>query len=198
MKRNGIQLAAFSVATLPLAAVAHSGDPLHSGFWSGFSHPFTGADHVMAMLAVGMWAVLLKNSGVKNATRFVPISFLAAMLVGAALTVSGVVVPLVETGIAVSVMLFGLLLVGGIRLPLNVTLSLVAFFALFHGMAHGAEVPTTAATISYFAGFIAASSALLAMGSAAAKLATQTAFSRYAMSLSGGVFALGGIYQLVM
>ncbi len=47
MKRNGIQLAAFSVATLPLAAVAHSGDPLHSGFWSGFSHPFTGADHIM-------------------------------------------------------------------------------------------------------------------------------------------------------
>ncbi|AMG31856.1 hypothetical protein AL542_16920 [Grimontia hollisae] len=197
MKRNGYLLATVLASAAPFTAVAHTGHEVN-GFLAGISHPITGADHAIALIAIGIWAFMLKNIGVKNAGSLIPSVFLATMAFGAALTFFGVNVPLVETGIALSVLLLGFLLVVGRSLPLIATLPLTALFALAHGAAHGAEMPYAVSTIGYFSGFLISSAALIFVGVTLAKTAERFQSTRFVMPISGGLIVFSGVYQLIM
>ncbi|CZF78843.1 HupE / UreJ protein [Grimontia celer] len=202
MKRNGLKLATILIGSAPLTTFAHTGHDV-SGFLAGFGHPLMGADHVIAMAAIGIWAFMLKSEGIKHSGSMIPSVFLAMMAFGAALAFSNFALPLVEMGIAISVILLGILLVAGKRLPLGITLPMTASFALFHGAAHGVEMPYSADVASYFAGFLFASASLIFVGYTVANLLIAGAESRsfankLVMPVSGGLVTLSGVYQLLM
>lgn len=147
MKRILTGAALMGAATL---ASAHGGHGTTSLF-EGLTHPL-GADHLLAMVAVGLWSVL----ALPGARRwFGPLTFLLAMALGAALGIAGLALPLTEAGIALSVAVFGLMLLAGRRLPAAAGLTLVAGAALLHGLAHGAALPAGGSVASYGAGFLA-------------------------------------------
>lgn len=148
--------AAAALAAAP--ALAHSGDAVLSGLLAGFAHPFTGVDHLLAMLAVGIWsAAALPSTAVRG-----PAAFLAAMIAGAGLAFAGVGLPFVEGAVAVSVLVLGLMILAGARLPAAQGLGLVGLFALFHGHAHAGEAAGGALT--FVGGFVAATALLLLAG----------------------------------
>jgi urease accessory protein len=139
--------------------LAHAGAAAHD-FAAGLSHPFTGWDHLLAMLAAGLWA-----SRFTGQARFaLPAAFLAAMAAGSMLAAAAVPLPLVEPVILVSVLVFGLLLATAQRLPAAAAVLLSAAFAVFHGHAHAAELPAGGAVAPYTAGFLIGSTSLLALG----------------------------------
>jgi urease accessory protein len=150
------------VATGAAPALAHTGLEHATSFWSGVLHPLTGPDHVLAMVAVGLWAGV--NGG--RAVWAWPVAFVSVMLVGGALGMMGVTLPMVEPGILASVIVLGLLVLTAARVPVVVGALLVGVFAVLHGYAHGAELPTEAAAISYSAGFALATALLHAVDSA--------------------------------
>ena len=152
-KRASIVLVLLAAMTGP--AHAHPGHGTNSLF-SGLAHPFAGLDHLLAMLAVGLWAAQLGG----RARWLVPACFVGVMALGGALGASGVSLPFVESGVAVSVLILGLLIAMSARLPLAASLSLVGTFALFHGFAHGAEMPVAASSLAYGAGFMLTSALL--------------------------------------
>lgn len=147
-------------AVLPTAALAHTGAGDTSGFSHGFLHPLGGADHLLAMVAVGLFAAHLRG----RALWLVPGAFVVMMAAGGALGAAGVGVPHVETGIALSVMVLGAAIAGGLSVPTAVAMTLAGFFAIFHGHAHGAEMPAAASGLAYGAGFVLATAALHAAG----------------------------------
>lgn len=153
-------------AALPGVAAAHTGLGDIGGFASGFAHPLLGADHLLAMLAVGVWA---RQQG-GRAVWAIPTAFVAAMLLGGALALNGVGLPFVEQGIAVSVVLMGLVVATALRLPTVVGAGLVGLFAIFHGHAHGSEMPLAASAAGYAAGFVVATALLHGLGVLAADL----------------------------
>lgn len=144
----------------PLAAHAHSGDPTVHGFTSGCAHPLLGGDHLLALAGVGVWAAQLGG----RARWAMPAAFVGAMACGAALGAGGFTPPLVEPMIFVSVLVLGLLVATAARLPFAAGATLVAGFALFHGLAHGAELPVTANPAPYVAGIFTTTVALLLGG----------------------------------
>ena len=154
-------------ASFVLASVAASSVFAHPGhgdslltasmsFSAGFHHPFSGLDHLLAMLAVGLWAAQNKRS----ALWVLPLLFPLMMLVGALLAFAGLVVPGAETGIAASVAVLGLLIAFAVRLPLSASSALVSLFALFHGYAHGTELPHGSSAAMYGLGFVLATALL--------------------------------------
>lgn len=158
-------LFAAALAFVPAFAQAHPGHAAGAGFTHGFAHPMMGLDHLLAMLAVGLWAAQLGG----RATWLVPAAFVSVMTAGAGLGMSGVHLPLVEQGIIASVLVLGLLIASAARLPLAASAALVGVFALFHGVAHGAEMPASASGLAYAAGFALATAALHAVGLLVAK-----------------------------
>ena len=127
------------LAALPVSAhPGHGPDTL--GFVAGFEHPFTGLDHLLAMLAVGLWSATASRR-----IWLAPLSFVSVLLIGAWLAMNGLVLPAVEPMIAASVLVLGLLVMARVRLPDSLSAVLVGSFALFHGAAHGVEFGTTAA-----------------------------------------------------
>lgn len=141
-------------------ALAHPGHVEGGGFAEGLMHPWTGADHLLAMLAVGMLA-----AWVGGAARWrLPLAFLSMMAAGSLLALPGLGSGLIEAGVALSLVVIGALLAHGRGLPQQALLLLVGFFALFHGAAHGAELPHGAAFSQYFGGFILSTAALHALG----------------------------------
>src|SRR5215471_9132768 len=146
--------------------LAHSGLEHTAAFASGFVHPWTGLDHLLALLTVGLWAGL--NGG--RALWAWPAAFVGAMLTGGALGLAGIVVPLAEPGILASVVLLGLLVLTAARLPLGLGAALIVLFALLHGHAHGAELPEGAAAGTYMAGLAVATALLHAIGIAIASV----------------------------
>ena len=162
-------------------------------FAHGIAHPLGGMDHMLAMVAVGLWAA-------QRGGRFIwllPLSFMGVMLAGGLLGRWGVSLPAVESGIAASVVVLGLLIAMAARLHALPTLALVAGFALFHGHAHGTELAAGASVATYAAGFVIATGALhlsgLALGTAANRLARfRPLLTASAYRLSGGVIALSG------
>ena len=190
MKRAIIILAAASVLT-PVAALAHTGAGDTHGVVHGFMHPVTGLDHVLAMVAVGILAALLGG----RAIWLVPASFVALAAVGGLLGVQGVLVPFVEFGISASVVLLGLAIALQARLPLGWTVGLVGLFGLYHGYAHGAEMPADASGFAYGAGFLAATAMLhiagIGLGLGIAHMARRSA-TRFAQA-GGTAIALAGI-----
>ncbi|MFO1099834.1 MAG: HupE/UreJ family protein [Xanthobacteraceae bacterium] len=190
MKRAIIILAAVSVLT-PVAALAHTGAGDTHGVVHGFMHPVTGLDHVLAMVAVGILAALLGG----RAIWLVPASFVALAAAGGLLGVQGVPVPFVEFGISASVVLLGLAIALQARLPLGWTVGLVGLFGLYHGYAHGAEMPADASGFAYGAGFLAATAMLhiagIGLGLGIAHMARRSA-TRFAQA-GGAAIALAGI-----
>ena len=142
------------------SALAHTGAEHAASFASGFAHPWTGPDHLLAMVAVGLWAGLLGG----RALWAWPGAFVAVMVGGGLIGVAGVGLPMVEPGILASVIVLGLLVLMAARLPVWAGAALVALFAVLHGHAHGAELPAGGAAASYFVGFALATAALHALG----------------------------------
>jgi urease accessory protein len=138
-------------------ALAHPG---HEA--SGFLHPLTGIDHLLAMVGVGMWAALLAARKPAMAV-LLPAAFLAMMAIGAAAGFAGIKLPLVEAGIVASVFVIGGLLMGAVRLSTAWATAIVGLFAAFHGYAHALEAPDAAAG-SYILGFLAATALLQGVG----------------------------------
>lgn len=181
-------LAAVVLATASGAALAHPGHESAS-FFTGFTHPLGGLDHLLAMLAVGLYAA--RQPG---ATRWMlPAGFVLAMLAGAGLGAIGVALPAVEAGIAASMLVFGLLIALAARLPLTVSLPLVAAFALFHGHAHHAEMGG-ASLVTYAAGFALATGLLHGAGYVIARWIPQTRAGNAIKRAAGFVVAgVGGV-----
>lgn len=142
------------------SALAHAA-PMDAGLLAGLLHPLSGLDHLLVMLGVGIWAATQARRSDRLA---LPLVFLLFMAGGAAVAVSGLSLPLLETGIALSVVLMGILLIKGAILPLAGAASLAAVFALLHGNAHGLALVDTSAMGAYFAGFLLATLALNAIG----------------------------------
>ena len=143
----------------PGLAQAHPG--FHAaGFLHGAAHPVTGLDHICAMIAVGLWAA--QRGG--RAVWLVPVSFVSMMLVGGVLGAMGMPLPQVETGIALSVLVLGLLVCAAVRLPVWASALIVGMFAIFHGYAHTTETPMNVSVLTYGIGFLLATAALHVVG----------------------------------
>jgi urease accessory protein len=152
-------LAAAALLGAPVAE-AHLIGEHGAGFEAGILHPLSGLDHLLAMIAVGIWAAQLGG----RAVWAVPCAFVGCMAVGGLLAVTGVSLPLVEPGILGSVLLFGLLIATAARVPTVVGMAIVGLFALFHGHAHGTELPEAVNPALYGAGFVIATAFLHAVG----------------------------------
>lgn len=191
MKRRIIVAASLGIGALfaPASALAHSGVGEVSGFLSGFLHPFAGVDHLLAMVAVGLWAA--QTGG--RATWALPCAFVGVMAVGGALGMLGASLPLVEPGILASVLALGVLIAAAARLPLVGGALLVALFALFHGHAHGSEMPISSGAFAYSAGFVLATALLHAAGIGAVAVFRRLALAP-ATRVAGAVIALLGVY----
>jgi len=175
---------------LPALAQAHPGHDGHELTWDfsgGFAHPFSGWDHLLAMIAVGLWAAQLGG----RARWLVPAAFVSVMTLGAMLGHTGVIFLGVEQGIAASVLVLGLLVAAAVRLPIAAGVALVGVFAIFHGFAHGAEMPATAGALRYGAGFVVATALLHAAGVGLGVLAART--SANATRYAGWAIAASGV-----
>jgi urease accessory protein len=144
----------------PTLAHAHTGAGDTHGFSHGFAHPLFGLDHLLAMIAVGLWAAQIGG----RALWAVPLTFVSVMAIGGAFGITGLPVPFVEQGIATSVLLLGLFIALAVRMPLAFSIPLVGLFAICHGLAHGAEMPVNASGVAYAAGFMIATAALHCCG----------------------------------
>lgn len=147
-----------SLFLLTSTALAHTGNHA-SGFAAGLTHPLSGLDHLLAMVAVGVLAAPFGRRGL-----LVPLAFMSAMLLGGLAGLGGMQLPFVEQGVALSVMLLGLLLAFTVRLNLAALAVAVAVMGLFHGYAHGAELPEGLSAAEFFAGFTLSTAALHAAG----------------------------------
>lgn len=183
----------FVAAAAP--AFAHL-DPIeHGSFAAGFSHPLFGLDHVLAMVAVGLWAASIG----RRALWAVPAAFVATMAVGFGAALVGMPLPFVEPAILASVIFIGIMMALALPLPTAGVAAMVAFFALFHGHAHGGEMGEAGA-LGYAGGFLVATALLHAIGVGAGlglgrSLATtrRTIFTR----IAGGLTALGGLWLII-
>jgi urease accessory protein len=171
-------------------AVAHGGQPI-AGFASGVAHPLGGLDHVLAMVAVGLWAARCGGSS----RWLMPAAFVTAMLAGGAAALAGLSLPLVELGIVGSVCLLGAAVAIGARPSIGAAVTIVGLVGTLHGYAHGAEIPAGAAVVAYGAGFALATASLHAMGLAIGVASTGVAGVRLARA-GGGMIALAGLAML--
>lgn len=152
-------LISFSALIATTPAFAHLNPAEHGSFAAGFSHPMFGADHILAMVAVGLWAVLLGG----RALWMVPTTFVGTMMAGFLLAIAGAPLPFVEPTILASVVAIGLFAAMAIKVPTPLAMVMVGFFALFHGHAHGGEMGAATA-VSYLLGFAVATTLLHAVG----------------------------------
>jgi urease accessory protein len=193
LKRLLTAFALVIVGTAP--AFAHL-DPLeHGSFAAGFSHPLFGLDHILAMVAVGLWAASVGG----KALWAVPTAFVATMAVGFGAALLGMPLPFVEPVILASVIFIGVMVALALPLPTVGVAAVVAFFALFHGHAHGGEMGEAGA-LGYAAGFLAATALLHAVGVAAGVgvgRVLATARGTIATRIAGGLTALGGLWLAI-
>lgn len=171
-------------------ALAHSGD-VTGGFLGGFKHPLLGPDHIAAMVAVGLWGAFLGPSAI----FILPVVFPLVMAMGGVLGIVGVPLPGVEIGVAVSAAVLGMMAALAARPPLWVAAVMVGAFAIFHGHAHGAELPPGADALAFSAGFVIATGCLHLAGIAFGLLARRPA-GRIAVRAAGGVIAVTGLMFL--
>lgn len=187
----GRMLLAAPLLLLPSLALAHPGHGDASGMAQGFLHPMSGLDHILAMVLVGLFAWQLGG----RALWAVPATFVLVMALGGALGMAGVAVPFVEIGIGLSVVVLGAIVAFGVKAPVAAAMAIVGLFAIFHGHAHGAEMPANAAGFAYGAGFLAATALLhlcgiaVGFGIGKASEAYGSAFTRTV----GGIAALAGV-----
>jgi len=182
-----------TIAALLIAATAHAhtgvGDT--NGLVHGFSHPISGIDHILAMVAVGIFAAHLSG----RALWLVPLSFVSLMAVGGAFGMAGLDLPFVEIGIGLSVVVFGLAVALGVHMPTAAAMMLVGFLATFHGHAHGAEMPQSASGLTYGVGFVLATAVLHACGIGIGLLTGRIgdAYGYRVLRVTGSAMALAGV-----
>ncbi len=164
---------------------------LQGGFISGFIHPILGLDHVVAMVAVGLWGAFLG----KPAIWVLPVVFPLVMALGGALGVAGVDIPYIEAGIALSGVVIGLAVAFAIRPPLWIAAIIVGAFAIFHGHAHGTELPKSANPLIYSIGFVTGTGLLHLAGIAIGEL-VRWPWGKMVVRASGAIIALIGLYFL--
>jgi urease accessory protein len=191
MKRQ-ILIAATALAASAAPAFAHLDPAEHGSLMAGLSHPLFGADHILAMLAVGLWAAQIGG----RALWTVPAAFVATMALGFALAMTGSPLPFVEPAILASVVALGLIVAMAVRLDAAAAAAIVAAFALFHGQAHGSELGTAGAW-SFAAGFTLATALLhaagIGLGMALARLSGRGNLAR----LLGGFTAFAGAAMML-
>ncbi|AJD44847.1 HupE/UreJ family protein [Rhizobium sp. SEMIA 4085] len=184
-------LLALVATALPAAAYAHPVAGEAAGFAHGFTHPISGIDHVLAMIMVGVFAYQLGG----HATWLVPATFVLVMALGGALGVAGIDIPFVEAGIALSVVLLGAVVAFNVKAPAAIAMAVVGLFATFHGHAHGAEMPESAAGAAYGGGFLIATALLhavgLGLGYAIGRIGERRGF--IVTRLAGGIAAIAGV-----
>lgn len=177
----------------PDIAVAHVDDPgFAGGFVTGFTHPLFGWDHVLAMVAVGLWGAFLGAPAI----WLLPVVFPLIMAFGGVLGIVGVPVPAVETGIALSSVVLGSLIAAALRTPLWIAIIVVGSFAVFHGHAHGTELPNAASPIAYSTGFVIATGLLHLLGIMFGFLTAWPAGTQ-AIRTAGAAIAVAGIAFIV-
>jgi urease accessory protein len=169
---------------VPFAA-AHTVGAHGAGFATGVAHPLAGLDHMLAMFAVGLWAAQLGG----RAYWSVPLAFVSMMALGAVVATTGLTLPAVESGIAASVLILGLLIAFSARMPIPLGMVLVGVFALFHGHAHGTELPQAASAASYGLGMLLATIGLHVTGLGAGILFQRTAVL---LRIGGAMIAAAG------
>jgi len=174
---------------LPTFAHAHAGVGETNGFMHGLTHPASGLDHVCAMLAVGLWAAQMGG----RSMWAVPLTFVSVMALGGSLPMLGIGLPFVEQGIVLSVLLLGVLIAAAVRLPLILSSGMVGLFALWHGHAHGAEMPALASGIEYALGFMLMTVSLHVIGIAFG-LGMQRLARERVIHAAGASIALCGMY----
>src|SRR5262245_22231156 len=178
-------------AVLASPALAHSENGVAIDFVGGFTHPIFGPDHVIAMVAVGLWGAFLGAPAI----WLLPVVFPLVMAMAGALGVVGVPLPGVEIGIAVSAIMLGSMVALAAKPPLWIAAVLVGAFAIFHGHAHGAELPVGADAVAFSMGFVVATGMLHLSGIAFGAL-SRWAGGRTAVQAAGAVIALVGLYYL--
>ncbi len=184
--QRALLLSAFLVPSL---AQAHPGMSGHShSFSNGFTHPLSGWDHLCALVAVGLWAAQLGG----RRRWLLPMTFVSFMVLGGTLGLGGANIPGVEQGMAASLVVLGIFIATALRLPVMTSVVMVGLFALFHGYAHGAEMPAAASSLSYMAGFAIASASLHLTGLGAG-LAAQRFDSTRLVRFAGGGMAMCGL-----
>ena len=172
------------------SAVAHTGS-VAGGFGGGFAHPLFGPDHIVAMVAVGLWGAFLGPPAI----WLLPIVFPLVMAAGGVVGILGLPLPGVEIGIALSAIVLGLMVALAAAPPLPVAAALVGAFAIFHGYAHGAELPPGADAVAYSAGFVVATGLLHLTGIGFGTFA-RWPLGRIAVRAAGGAIALAGVVFL--
>jgi urease accessory protein len=184
-------IATIPTCLVPAVAFAHPGLGNHVDFAGGFAHPLSGLDHILAMVAVGLFAAHLGG----RALVLVPATFVLVMAAAGVLGMAGVSVPFVELGLALSVIVLGAAIAFRLKAPIAIAMATVGFFAIFHGHAHGTEMAGLGAGGLYGAGFVLATAFLhavgIGIGLAIGGLGTVQAKRLY--QLSGSAMALAGV-----
>jgi len=180
-------LAAFVLA-VPASAFAHVERGQATGFITGLQHPWSGLDHVVAMIAVGLWGAQLGNP----ALWLLPVTFPMVMSMGAMLGLLGIPLPGIEIGIALSAILLGAMVLGEVRPKMILAAALVGFFAIFHGHAHGTELPAGQSGLLYSMGFVIATGVLHGIGITMG-LAHRWPAGRLALRVAGAFIAIMGV-----
>ena len=173
-------------------AFAHQGTGSITGIVSGLKHPVSGMDHVLAMISVGLWGAQLGAPAV----WMLPVAFPMVMAFGGMLGLMGIALPGIEIGIAVSALVLGAMILTESRPPLWFAAALVGFFAIFHGHAHGTELPVGSSGLLYSIGFVAATGTLHGLGIALG-LVHRFRGGRLAVRAAGGVVSAAGLFFLV-
>lgn len=180
-----------ALALAPALALAHEEGGQAAGFLAGLAHPVSGLDHVLAMVAVGLWGVVLG----RPAIWALPVAFPLVMALGGLLGLLGVPLPGVEIGIALSAIVLGAMVLAEARPALWISAAVVAFFAVFHGHAHGRELPAGADALLYSLGFVIATGLLHATGILLGA-AHRWPAGRMAVRAAGAGVALAGAWFL--
>jgi urease accessory protein len=186
-----LSLCAIALVSMTSAAFAHSENGVAIDFAGGFKHPITGLDHLVAMVAVGLWGAFLGTPAI----WVLPVVFPLVMAIGGALGVLGMPLPGVETGIALSAIALGAMVALAAKPPLWIAAVLVGAFAIFHGHAHGTELPVGADAIAYSMGFVVATG-MLHLGGIAFGALSRWPAGRIAVRTVGAVIALIGVAYL--
>ncbi len=150
------RLVGIFLMSIACGAFAHSGEESANGFFAGVMHPLTGFDHLLAMVAVGIWGATLGRPLI----WVLPVAFPMLMVFGGVLGITGVPLPFVELGIAISVIALGLAIAAAWRAPIALAVGIVSAFGVFHGYAHGAELPNAVSPAAYVSGFVLCTGAL--------------------------------------
>jgi urease accessory protein len=182
---------ALSILACATPALAHTGEGAVGGLLGGLTHPLFGPDHIVAMVAVGLWGAFLGTPAI----FILPIVFPQVMVVGGVLGILGVPIPGVEAGIALSAIVLGSMVAFALKPPLWIAAVIVGAFAIFHGHAHGAELPEGADATAFALGFVLATGLLHLTGIAFGLLAARPA-GRIAVRVAGAAICAAGLFFL--